>query len=118
MNPSKKFTDLILWQKAHQFVLGVYRFTKTFPKEENFGLMSQFRRASISVPANIAEGFRRRGTFDKVRYLNIAEGSLEECKYYLILSRDLNYGENNELVFLSEEISKLLNAYSKSILNK
>ncbi|HKI77739.1 MAG TPA: four helix bundle protein [Ignavibacteriaceae bacterium] len=91
MEKSKKFTDLIVWDKAHKFVLQVYKDTKHFPREESFGLTSQFRRAAVSVPANIAEGFRRRGKKDKIRILNISEGSLEECKYYLILARDLNY---------------------------
>jgi len=118
MNKSKSFTDLIVWQKAHQFVLEVYRVTKNFPKDETYGLTSQFRRASVSIPANIAEGFRKRGKNDKVRFLNISEGSLEECKYYLILSRDLNYTDNNkELINLAEEVSKLLDAYSKAILS-
>jgi len=118
MNKSKSFTDLIVWQKAHQFVLEVYRVTKNFPKDETYGLTSQFRRASVSIPANIAEGFRKRGKNDKVRFLNISEGSLEECIYYLILSRDLNYTDNNkELINLAEEVSKLLDAYSKAILS-
>ena len=118
MNKSKSFTDLIVWQKAHQFVLEVYKVTKNFPKDETYGLTSQFRRASVSIPANIAEGFRKRGKNDKVRFLNISEGSLEECKYYLILSRDLNYTDNNkELINLAEEVSKLLGAYSKAILS-
>ena len=118
MNKSKSFTNLIVWQKAHQFVLEVYKVTKNFPKDETYGLTSQFRRASVSIPANIAEGFRKRGKNDKVRFLNISEGSLEECKYYLILSRDLNYTDNNkELINLAEEVSKLLDAYSKAILS-
>ena len=118
MSKSKSFTDLIVWQKAHQFVLNVYKLTKYFPKDETYGLTSQFRRASVSIPANIAEGFRKRGMNDKVRFLNVSEGSLEECKYYLILSRDLNYTNNNkELMNLAEEVGKLLYAYSKAILS-
>jgi len=118
LQKSKNFTDLIVWQKAHQFVLAVYKLTKEFPKEENYGLTSQFRRAAISVPANIAEGFRRRGRNDKVRFLNVSEGSLEECKYYLILAKDISYiNVNEQLVSLSEEIGKLLDAYSKAILS-
>ncbi len=92
--------------------------TKYFPKEETYSLISQFRRASISIPANIAKGFRKKSKKDKVRFLNISEGSLEECKYYLIPSRDLNYIENiKELINLTEEIGKLLFAYSKAILS-
>lgn len=75
--PSRNFQDLIVWQKAHQFVLGVYRLSKAFPREEVYGLTSQFRRAAISVAANIAEGFKKRGRADKVRFMNVAEGSLE-----------------------------------------
>ena len=113
---SKKFTELIVWQKAHEFVLNVYKMTKTFPKEELFGLSSQFRRAAISIPANIAEGFRKKGKMDKVRFLNIAEGSLEECKYYLLLTKDLNYSEIKNEFNLAEEVSKLLYSYSHKIL--
>ncbi|HMN23861.1 MAG: four helix bundle protein [Ignavibacteriaceae bacterium] len=115
---SQSFTELIVWQKAHRFVLTVYEITKGFPKEEIYGLSSQFRRAAVSIPANIAEGYRKRSKKDKVKYFNIAEGSLEECKYYLILSKDLNYViDNNDAFSLAEEVSKLLFAYSKAILN-
>ena len=117
MTPSRKFTDLIVWQKAHQFVLKVYKLTKEFPKDERFGLTSQFRRSAVSIPANIAEGYRKKGSRDKVRFFNIAEGSLEECKYYLILTKDLGYAEVKEESDLSEEVSKLLNAYSQKILS-
>lgn len=95
--PARNFQDLIVWQKAHQFVLGVYGVSKTFPREEIYGLTSQFRRAAISIPANIAEGFKKRGRADKVRFMNNAEGSLEECLYYLILTKDLAYGDPEEL---------------------
>jgi len=114
---TKSFQELIVWQKAHQFVLEVYKMTKTFPKEELFGLTSQFRRAAISIPANIAEGYRKRGKPDKARFLNISEGSLEECKYYLILVKDLGYSEIKNENGLAEEISKILNAYSNKILS-
>jgi four helix bundle protein len=69
--PAKSFEQLIVWQKAPQLVLGVYRFTENFPRSETYGLTSQLRRAAVSVPANIAEGFKKRGRADKVRYLNI-----------------------------------------------
>jgi four helix bundle protein len=95
MEHTKSFMELIVWQKAHQFVLAVYKMTKLFPKEEVYGLTSQFRRAAISIAANIAEGYFKRGKLDKVRFLNIAEGSLEECKYYLVLCKDLNYVNPN-----------------------
>jgi len=115
--PAKTFEDLIVWQKAHQFVLKIYSYTETFPQKEMFGLTSQFRRAAVSIAANVAEGFKKRGMKDKVRFLNIAQGSLEECRYYLILSRDLNYGKNENLVLLLSEVSKLLQSYSSNILN-
>lgn len=114
--PAKSFRDLIVWQKAHAFTLSVYRCTKTFPADERFGLTSQFRRAAVSIPANIAEGFRKRSDADKARFLNIAEGSLEECRYYLILSRDLEYADTDTLWEQSEEVGRLLNGYRSAIL--
>ena len=88
--PARTFEDLVVWQKAHQFVLAVYRLSRTFPRSEIYGLSSQFRRAAVSIAANIAEGFRKRGKADKLRFFNMAQGSLEECRYYLILTRDLS----------------------------
>ena len=113
---ARSFKDLIVWQKAHQFVLAVYRQTEKFPEKEIYGLTSQLRRAAISIPANIAEGFKKRGKPDKVRFMNIAQGSLEECRYYLILAEDLKYINSGDLLSQLEEVSKLLDAYSKSIL--
>ena len=117
MKKAKVFTDLIVWQKAHKFVLHVYKTTKEYPKEEMYGLTSQFRRAAVSIPANILEGFKKRGKLDKARYLNIAEGSLEECRYYIILSNDLGYYKNDDLNKLLEEVSKLLSAYRNKIVD-
>ena len=114
--PAKSFQQLIVWQKAHQFVLGVYRLTGNFPRSEVYGLASQLRRAAVSIPANIAEGFRRRGRADKARFLNIAQGSLEECRYYLILAGDLNYGDTAQLNSQLVEVSKLLESYAAKIL--
>ena len=114
--PAKSFEQLIVWQKAHQFVLGVYRLTENFPRAEIYGLTSQFRRAAVSIPSNIAEGFKKRGRADKVRFMNIAQGSLEECRYYLILVKDLNFGDTSKLQPQLEETSKLLEAYSAKIL--
>lgn len=88
---SRTFEDVDLWRKAHAWVLAIYKFTEVFPKHELFGLTSQLRRAAVSVPANFAEGFKKRGLADKIRFYNIAQGSLEECRYYLILARDLRY---------------------------
>lgn len=115
--PAKSFQDLIVWQKAHQFVLSIYRFSDNFPQKEIYGLTSQLRRAAISIPANIAEGFKKRGITDKVRFMNISQGSLEECRYYLILTKDLGYGDSLGLMSQLEEVSKLLEAYSTSIRN-
>ena len=114
---AKAFEDLLVWQKAHCFVLAVYRLTKTFPKEETYGLSSQFRRAAVSIAANIAEGFRKRGSADKLRFLNIAQGSLAECRYYLILTQDLDYGDTHDLLVSLTEVCKMLDAYSSAILN-
>ena len=115
--PARTFEDLVVWQKAHGLVLAVYRLSRTFPRSEIYGLSSQFRRAALSIAANIAEGFRKRGKADKLRFFNMAQGSLEECRYYLILTRDLEYGDVSETSQLLEEVSKLLEAYSRSILN-
>jgi len=114
--PARSFTDLVVWQKSHQLVLEVYRISKDFPNTEVYGLSAQLRRAAVSVAANIAEGFRKRGKLDKVRFLNMAEGSIEECRYYLILAEDLKYCPTAGLLERIEEISKLLNSYSKAIL--
>lgn len=112
---SKSFKELIVWQKAHQFVLNVYKITKLFPKEEQYGLSNQFRRAAVSVAANIAEGFRKNGKLDKLRFYNIAQGSLEECRYYLVLTEDLGYANTSDLLLLIEEVSKILNSYMVKI---
>jgi len=114
--PAKSFQDLIVWQKAHEFVLSAYRYSEIFPKTEIYGLTSQFRRAAISVPANIAEGFKKRTKIEKARFMNIAQGSLEECRYYLILIKDLNYGDSSGLLIQLEEVSKILDAYVASLL--
>ncbi|MDP2136852.1 MAG: four helix bundle protein [Candidatus Didemnitutus sp.] len=113
--PARTFEDLLVWQKAHAWVLAVYRFTDSFPAKESYSLTSQFRRASISIPANIAEGFKKSGVADKKRFMNIAQGSLEECRYYLILARDLGYGDSANLLNQLEEVSRMLTAYAKAI---
>jgi four helix bundle protein len=116
--PAKTFKDLIVWQKAHRFVLATYSLTASFPRCEIYCLTSQMRRAAISVPANIAEGFKKRGFSDKIRFLNIAQGSLEECRYYLILIQDLGYSPTAEMEKILEEVSKLLGAYVSAIESK
>jgi four helix bundle protein len=97
-------------------VLAVYRYSEFFPEREKYGLAHQLRRAAVSIPANIAEGFGKRSQAEKARFLNIAEGSVEDCRYYLILSQDLGYGQSESLRSTLEETSKLLNAYTRSIL--
>jgi len=114
--PAKTFQDLLVWQKAHSFVLMVYRLTAAFPKNEVYGLSSQFRRAAVSIAANIAEGFARQSDTDKARFLNIAKGSVEECRYYLILSKDLGYFDASEPNAILIEVSKLLHAYTRGVL--
>lgn len=115
-SPAKTFRDLLVWRKAHEFVLSVYQFTESFPRQETYGMALQMRRAAVSIPANIAEGFRKRGKADKARFMNMAEGSLEQSRYYLILAEDLGYGDTETLMTLLEEVSRMLNAYSKAIL--
>lgn len=113
---AKTFKDLIVWQKAHQFVLDVYKLSENFPKTEIYGLTSQLRRAAISIPANIAEGFKKNGSADKARFMNIAQGSLEEVRYYLILAQDLNYANTGELQQKIDEVGRLLFGYRKAIM--
>jgi len=111
-----RFEDLSVWQKAHQTVLRVYRITGRFPAEERFGLSSQMRRAAVSIPANLAEGFKKRGVRDKLNFYNIAQGSLEELRYYLILSKDLGYlSDNREMVESAEEVARMLHGLVKSV---
>src|SRR5215212_2132365 len=106
--PAKSFQDLLVWRKAHELVLAIYPLTAAFPRQETYGLSLQMRRAAVSVPANIAEGFRRRSRTEKARFLNIAESSLEETRYFLILVKDLGYGETAQLMIALEEVSRLL----------
>jgi len=113
--PAKSFQDLIVWQRSHCFVLSVYQLSRCFPKYELYGLTSQLRRAAVSVPANIAEGFKRRTKPEKARYYNIAQASVEECRYYLMLVQELNYGATGEQQKLLEETSKLLEKYVNQI---
>jgi four helix bundle protein len=113
--PAKSFRDVVAWQKAHDFVLGVYSLTKAFPRLETFGLTAQLRRSAVSVAANIAEGFKKLGKADKVRFLNTAQGSLEECRYYLILCEDLGCAQPGELNAALDEVCRLLESYMGAI---
>ena len=112
------FRDLIVWEKSHHFVLEIYAATGNFPKEEMYALSSQIKRAVVSVPANIAEGFTKKTLPNKLNFLSHSEGSLEEVKYYLILAKDLNYislDDFDKLYQQAEEVSKLIYGYAKSI---
>lgn len=118
MERTNSFKDLIVWQKSHQLVLAIYTITKTFPKEEIFSLTNQVRRASVSIAANISEGYKKKTIPNKLNFINIAEGSLEEVKYYIILSKDLKYiDEKNyeQLYNYAEEVGRLISGYEKAI---
>ena len=117
---TNQFQNIVAWQKAHEFVLLVYKTTKSFPEHEKYGLCSQFQRAAVSIPANIAEGYKKLSRADKLRFFNIAQGSLEECRYYIILSKDLGYVSDGDYQLLSaviEETSKMLNAYCRGVVD-
>lgn len=114
------FQNILAWRKAYEFVLNVYRYTDSFPVSEKYGLASQFQRAAVSIIANIAEGYKKMGKADKLRFLNMSQGSLEECRCYVLLSKDLGYisiDDYKALYAQLEEASKLLNGYCKAIVN-
>lgn len=104
-----------VWRNAHAFVLEVYGLTRGFPAEERFGLTVQFRRAAISIPANIAEGFRKYSAADKARFMDTAEGSVEGCRYYCLLARDSGYGDTEKLREALEVIARQLAAYVRRL---
>ena len=103
----QRYTDLKVWQRSHALALEVYRRTEEFPDKERFGLTAQLRRAAVSVPTNIAEGSRRQGAQDYARFLNIAEGSVAETGYLLLLCRDLSYLEPTLAEKLSAEVEEI-----------
>jgi four helix bundle protein len=109
--PAQTFLQLTVWQKSHELVLQVYKLTGSFPREELFGLTSQMRRAAVSVPANIAEAFKKRSKSDKVRILNISQGSLEELRYYFVLAADLSYLPQAAAAKDLEQVARLLGGY-------
>lgn len=114
------FRDLTVWKKSHSLVLNIYRIVSQFPKEEIFALTNQLKRASVSVPANIAEGFKKKTFAHRSHYISHSEGSLNEVEYYLLLAKDLEYISENdyiELKSLCDEVGKLLTAYHKTIKN-
>ncbi len=114
----ENFRKLQVWQKAHTLVLNMYITTQAYPNTEKFGLTSQIRRSAVSIPANIAEGSKRKSNKHKIHYNTIAEGSLEEIKYYILLSYNLNYITKEKGIYLMEiarEVGKLLAGYTKYI---
>ena len=113
------FQRVIAWQKTHEFVLLVYSISRHFPEDERFGLTSQLRRAAVSIEANIAEGYKKTSRADKLRFFNIAQGSLEECRDYHILAKDLDYINEEEFEQLKNSIlmtSRFLNAYCNGVI--
>jgi len=115
--PARSFRDLVVWKRGHELALAVYRVTASFPVAERYGLAAQMRRAAVSIPANIAEGFARQGRADKGRFLNIAQGSLEELRYYFILAADLGYSSSTDVAVEADEVGRLLVAYRRSVLS-
>ena len=112
------FENLGFWQKSHQLTLKIYEMTRNFPNEEKFGITSQLRRATSSVPANITEGYARKSKLEKARFFNIALSSLEEARYFLILSRDLKLINNFEDMNLQiVEIRKMIGSYTTMLKN-
>ena len=112
------FKDIIAWQKGYEFVLLTYKVTRQFPDFEKYGLSSQFQRAAVSIIANIAEGYKKLSKADKLRFMNISQGSLEECRCYIMLSKDLGYINDDEfqsLTFSIDGASFYLNAYCNAI---
>jgi four helix bundle protein len=117
----KSFTDLEVWKRAHSVVLEVYKLTNPFPRSEQFGVVSQIRRAAYSIPANIAEGFGRHSTKELLQFLAISNGSLEELRYFLILSRDLRYLSPLDLERLERDlkaVAQMLEALRQSLLRR
>ena len=115
MERSKNFKDVTVWQKAHSFVLEIYKMTQKFPKEELYGLTSQIRRAAVSIPANFVEGFKRKSKNDKLKFYNISLASLEETRYFLILAHDVEYADTLDLQSNIDEVGKLLFSYSSKL---
>ena len=112
------YKNLNVYTKADELVLLIYEITRTFPKEELFGLTSQMRRCAISVPANIVEGYGRRTNRDKLQFYYIARGSLNELEYYLDISLRLGYikeAEHKDAAKLRDDVGKLLSGFIKSI---
>lgn len=103
----QNYKDLKVWEKSHHFTLKIYEATKKFPKDELYALTSQLRRASSSIPANIAEGCGKMTKQDFAKYLNISLGSSNESEYFIILSKDLNYLSQEDFDILSSLINEI-----------
>jgi four helix bundle protein len=117
----KTFRELIVWQKSMSFVTEIYKVSKQFPKDENYGLTSQIRRSAVSIPSNISEGYGRDGVNDYLRFLNIAMASLFELQTQLEISYNLEYidKENFDSLYeLSREIERMLSSFIRSIKSK
>ena len=114
----RDFREMKVWEKSHQLTLEVYKATAGFPREEMYGLTSQIRRASASIPANIAEGCGRSGVAELARFLHIAMGSASELDYHLMLARDLSFLADEHYVRLDRELAevkRMLIAYLQKI---
>ena len=114
----QRYADLKVWQRAHQLVLRAYELSASFPSDERFGLISQMRRASFSIAANLAEGSRRATAGDFARHINIAQSSVGEVDYCLVLARDLRYATDEQIAPLRaelDEIGAMLHALRRKI---
>ena len=112
--PIKSFKELIVWQKSYRLVLEIYKITKNYPKSETFGLSHQMRRAAVSIPSSIAEGYGRKHKTEYHHFLSIAYGSLSELETQYLLSIDLNYITKNEII---DTLLKEVGAMLYSIMN-
>ena len=116
---TRSFKDIIAWQKSYEYCLKVYEVSSSFPDFEKFGLRSQFTRAAVSIPANIAEGYKKLSRADKLRFFNISQGSIEECRCYNILSKDLGYISEESFFLLEDKLntaSTFLNLYIDGVM--
>jgi four helix bundle protein len=117
MSDIKTFRDLYVWQGAHELTLNIYKVTKLFPKEEKYALVSQIRRAAVSVASNIVEGFHRKSLGETMRFYRYSEASLEEVKYQLLVAKDLQYIDEeiyHHIIELTNEVGKMLNGWMKA----
>jgi len=112
-----KYKNLIVWQKAHEFAISIYKLSEEFPINEKFGITSQIRRAALSVPTNIVEGYGRRSKSELSRFIDIARGSLAEAEYLLEFSKELGYIKKDitGIKSLIEQVSKLLWNFQKKL---